>query len=38
MNRYKKIDEKELLNISGGGNFMDYMVSYWKGLWKGLTS
>lgn len=38
MKNYAELSVEETQNITGGGNFTDYMISYWKGLWKGLTS
>ena len=37
MQKVKELNVRELRQIDGGGNFIDYMKSYYKGLCKGLT-
>lgn len=37
MQNVKELSVQEMRQINGGGNFIDYMKSYYKGLWNGLT-
>lgn len=37
MYRYEQLTTLQLQKTIGGSNFIDYMKSYYKGLWRGLT-